>query len=197
VATFSAPINAEVGDIVDVKVVVSDPSREVNPFEIDFKIRFTQKVEPQKVERRPKLELHEVDSIAFPKIYDVQRDKWVDHKFDEYSGLRFTGGHDEEPLEAYVNVDNVFFVNELVGARDDAERVLLRYYYKFGMVLVALGMLQEAKRRRPEEPESANLSADDLLSQDLQAVARFSGGVAAVIVPVVRNLAAAAARIGK
>ena len=69
----------------------------------------------------------------------------------EYSGLKFTGGVDGDPLEAFVNMENIYLTNELARAKDEAERLLLRHYYKNGVVLVSLGMLQEAKRHKPVE----------------------------------------------
>jgi hypothetical protein len=60
---------------------------------------------------------------------------------------------------------------------------LIRHYYKYGLVLACLGMLQESRRTRANgESESE--------SDDISNIARLSGGVASVIVPIVRSLAA-------
>ena len=109
--------------------------------------------------------------------------------------MRFDGGQDVQPLEAYVNMENVFLTNELARAKDDGERKLLRHYYKFGSVLVALGLLQDAKRRKPENGNGQAKDAEDQLAEDFVSIFRLSGGIAAVIIPVVRNLAATAAKL--
>jgi hypothetical protein len=94
-------------------------------------------------------------------------------------------------------MENVFFTNELARAKDDAERVLLRHYYKNGLVLVALGLLQEAKRPRPvaADDDGPVKSIEDRFEEDRLAIHRLSGGIAAVIIPVVRNLAATTVKL--
>jgi hypothetical protein len=198
-AKFCPPINCEVGDLIDVEVQVTDPSRETTPFTCKFKLRITPKEltseTPPERERKPKEP--EGGGVSLPKIYEIMKAQWPHNKFDEHSGLRFTGGQNGDPLEAFVNMENVFLTNELARAKDDAERVLLRHYYKNGLALVALGMLQEAKRRKPqaENGEGPAKTDADQLGEDLDTIFRLSGGVAAVIIPVVRNLAAAAAKM--
>ena len=198
-AKFCPPINCEVGDLIDVQVQVTDPSRETNPFTCEFKLHITPKdLTPENShERERKPKEPEGGGVSLPKIYEIMKPQWPDNKFDEHSGLRFTGGQNGDPLEAFVNMENVFLTNELARAKDHAERVLIRHYYKNGLALVALGMLQEAKRRKPkaENGEGPAKTEADQLGEDLDTIFRLSGGVAAVIIPVVRNLAAAAAKI--
>jgi hypothetical protein len=197
-AKFCPPINCEVGDLIDVQVQVSDPSRETTPFACKFRLRVTTKETapdaPPHPERKPKEP--EGGGISLPKIYEVMKAQWPTNKFDEHSGLRFTGGQNGDPLEAFVNMENVFLTNELARAKDEAERVLLRHYYKSGLALVALGMLQEAKRRKPQAENGTGPAKPeaDQFGEDLDTIFRLSGGVAAVIIPVVRSLAATAAR---
>lgn len=195
-AKFCPPINCEVGDLIDVEVRVSDVGREANPFVSKFKIRVTPK-EFSEPGEPPQPQPPKGGGISLPKINEVLKPQWPLNKFTEHSGLRFTGGTNGEPLEAYVNMENLFLTNELARAKDDGERKLIRHYYRHGLVLVALGMLQEAKRSKPEAPngDGPTRTPEDQFADDLGTIARFSGGVAAVIIPVVRNLAAVAAKI--
>lgn len=186
---LAPPINANVGDRIDVTITVADPSREANPFElkvqviVESKALFPEKP-PQPVPPKPPMG----STTGFPQIWPVGRDEWPKHKFDEHSGLRFTGGIEEDDeLEIWVNIDNVYFLNEAARATDDAERPLIRHYYKYGLALVCLGMLQESRRAQPKDK-----TGDEV--DDLANIARLSGGVASVIVPVVRSLAATAAK---
>ena len=55
--------------------------------------------------------------------------------------------------------------------------------------------LQEAKRRKPENGNGQVKDAEDQLADDFVSISRLSGGIAAVIIPVVRNLAATAAKL--
>ena len=196
-AKFTPPINCEVGDLLNVEVRVSDPSREASPFVCKFKIRVTTKEntpepDPDR-QRKPKEEVG--NGVNMPKINPVYRNGWSAFKFDEHSGLRLDGGQDGQPLEANLNMENVFLTNELARAKDDGERTLIRHYYTYGTVLVALGLLQEAKRRKPENGSGQAKDAEDQLGEDLTAISRLSGGIAAVIIPVVKSLAATAAKL--
>jgi hypothetical protein len=198
-AKFCPPINCEVGDLIDIEVRASDSSRETNPFVCKFKIRVTPKEiipesDPDR-ERKPREETE--NGINMPKIHEIFRDKWPNNKFTEHSGLRFDGGSDGQPLEAYVNMENMFLTNELARAKDGGDQMLLKHYYKFGLVLVALGLLQEAKRAKPLDEDSADSAKkhEDQFEDDRSTIFRLSGGIAAVIIPVVRNLAATAAKL--
>src|SRR5262245_30948544 len=100
------------------------------------------------------------------------RPQWPQNKFTEHSGLRFTGGMEGEPLEAYVNMENIFVTNGLARATDESARMLLRHYYTNGLVLVCLGMLQEAKRQKPiaEGEESPTKSQEDQFAEDITTI---------------------------
>jgi hypothetical protein len=177
-------------------VQVSDASRETNPFVCKFKLRITPKeTRPENPDPQPPKPRG--GGVSFPKINEVMRPQWPQNKFTEHSGLKFTGGVNGDPLEAFVNMENLFLTNELARAKDEAERVLLRHYYKNGLVLVSLGMLQEAKRQEPlaEDGDTPPKTDDEQFGEDLATIFRLSGGVASVIIPVVRNLAAAAAKV--
>ncbi len=170
---------------------MSDVSRERQRFVCRFKIRITPKELAPDNPDRPRLSKEPPGGgVSLPKIHEIMRPQWPQNKFTEHSGLKFGGGLDDEPLEAYVNMENLYVTNELARAKDDADRVLIRHYYMNACD-------QEAKRNKPvggngDEPAK---KAEDLLADDLATIFRLSGGVAAVIIPVVRNLAAAAAKI--
>ena len=197
-AKFCPPINCEVGDLIDVEVKASDVNRETHPFVCRFKIRVTAKaLTPDNGDRPTPPPKPPGGGVSLPKIHEIMRPQWPQNKFTEHSGLKFGGGLDGEPLEAYVNMENLYLTNELARAKDDAERVLIRHYYRNGLVLVSLGILQEAKRNKPEggNGDGPAKKPEDLLADDLATIFRLSGGIASVIIPVVRNLAAAAAKI--
>jgi hypothetical protein len=196
-AKFCPPINCEVGDQIDVVVKITDVNRETNPFVCTFKMRITPKdLKPDNGEKPPPPK-PPAGGVSLPKVNEVMRPQWPQNSFTEHSGLKFTGGVNGEPLEAFVNMENIYFTNELARAKDDAERLLLRHYYKNGLVLVSLGMLQEAKRQKPmrHNDDDPTKTDEEQFQDDLALIFRFSGGVASVIIPVVRNLAAAALKI--
>jgi hypothetical protein len=199
-AKFCPPINANVDDAIDVEIQVVDPSRETNPFANKFRMTIGPKETTQSTTKtKAKKKEEETGGVSLPPIREVTREKWSPHKFDQHSGVRYTGGVDGEELEAFVNVDNIYFLNELARLKDETERPLLRHYFKYGLVLVTLGMIQDARRRRKSMSAQSNgtggKKVDEEIGEDLDTIARLSGGIAAVIIPVVRNLAATAAKI--
>jgi hypothetical protein len=168
-------------------------NRTTNPFVCKFKMRITPKeLKPDNGEKP--LPKPPGGGVSLPKINEVMRPQWPQNSFTEHSGLKFTGGVNGEPLEAFVNMENLYFTNELARAKDEAERLLLRHYYKNGLVLVSLGMLQEAKRQKPisQNEDDPAKTEEEQFQDDLATIFRLSGGIASVIIPVVRNLAAAA-----
>jgi hypothetical protein len=92
----------------------------------------------------------------------------------------------EGGLDVHVNVDCTYLLNEL---RDlpATEHEIVRYQFKFGLALCALGMLRHAEQHN-QPADDATLGDDDLLSPE-QVTEHALDGVASVIVPVIRGLA--------
>lgn len=89
----------------------------------------------------------------------------------------------------WVNMDNAYLHNELMQKKD-AEKEATKFAYKWGLVLIAMGMIQELKKA--EETKSStngDLENEDMSRETLEdLVRRVSSGVAAVIIPTVLHL---------
>lgn len=190
--TFRAPSNARISDSLDVVITVIDPHRRAAgaaPWLNKVKLVFTEggKVVTSGTKKRSR---KEISSLEAPNVIEVFRDKWHEHDFNERSALHIVaaqnGGHD-----FYINMDNTYLHNELIQ-RKPPEKEAARFAYKWGLVLVALGILQELKRQERDGPErDKNKEKEDEIPADVPAedqVGRFSQGVAAVIIPTVLNL---------
>jgi hypothetical protein len=222
-ATFSVPPNARVGDLVPVEVTATDSTQD-EPFVCRFKIRVG---EPCNDEPRPPGEPRTRcgSRLAMPEVIPVTRDgreidgkpsiRWGDgNTFDEFTALEIRpSGEAEGRYDILVNMDNIHLANELRRERRTSEHPLITYYYKYGLTLIALAMLQERRKhereeeeaavetngrprhnRRQEEPdqeeeEEAN-GADYLAEINAACI-----GIAAVIVPVIQRLSQGPARV--
>lgn len=185
------PYNSKVGDVYPVTIEAND-STQLGPFVTKIQIRVT----PAEAggnsgggKRKPRGE-DEANGVNFPKIWEITKDKWEGFNFDDYSGMTFRGGVDGAPLEAYVNMDNRYLHHEKARSKDEAEQKLLNYYYKYGMTILALGLVHEAIRTSANGSGKTKLSTREACDQ----INPLLGGLASVVIPVVRRLAKTATK---
>lgn len=182
--TFELPERCAPGDIFNLRVSVMDVSR-IDPLTSAFKIQ----VEPE-AEARPPGRARPRTGSAFtglPNITEVRRDEWAKWDFDERSALALRSGTDEdgEQLDIAINLDNLYLQNER-ATRKKFDPQLLNYWFKYGLCLLALGMLFE-KRKGTQGKEDAppeNESAGGKF-EDLELACR---GLAVTIIPVISQL---------
>jgi hypothetical protein len=187
---FRAPSNARIGDSLPVSITVADPLLTLRgdpPWSNTVRLSFTEG--GKEVKPGPKGKKREATgSLAMPDVQQVFRGQWGDHDFDEKSGLRITteeGGS----YRFWVNMDNTYLHNELMQKKD-AEKEATKFAYKWGLVLIAMGMIQELKKGQDAKSsingDSETEEAPRETLEDL--VRRVSSGVAAVIIPTVLHL---------
>ena len=201
-AYFAAPWDAQVGDVVPVTITVTDADREtrglsfVSTFAIQIDPAVEEDEEPRsghpRPQRQPKPDGERRGvALALPHIAEVRRDEWEREGFDEYAALRVksdgSGGYD-----CYLNVDNRHLIHELSSAKD-AEKPQIKYWFKYGLVLAAVGMIRNNRRmaesRVAAGGEGAFAADDDGDDVDqLEVVSRYCTGLAQVIVPIIRSL---------
>jgi hypothetical protein len=127
-------------------------------------------------------------SLAMPDVQQVHKSQWPDHNFDEKSALRITK-EDSGGYRFWVNMDNTYLLNELMQKKDP-EKEATKFAYKWGLVLVAMGMLQELRKgAEGNESNNGTPETEDGPRETVEAlVGRTSVGVAAVIIPTVLHL---------
>jgi hypothetical protein len=188
------PYDAKVGDTINMTVTVTDIQRETK--RQSFISHFTMKGAPETEDapppppgqRAPKPDhpengKHSSPVLAAPDIREVRREKWADpqFQFDEYSALKIMNADEGKGYVFFVNMDNRFLINELHKTKED-EGALVKHWFKYGIVLSALGILKEIQRIEEEGPTSDDEKIDHL---DLDKV---WGGLARVVVPIIRAL---------
>ncbi len=190
---FAPPPGASSGDRYVIRTEVSDASR-VEPFRSEFAMVIESDsitVSPSSSTSTPGSKLTEI-----PNVIGVSREKWNIYKFNEFSALEIKRGTDEQ-LDFFVNVDNLYLRNE-IARRKSTEKDLLQYYFKYGLSLLALGILHIKQESFQELNGENNISSEDIEwpPDDVrQEVAEACQGAAVTIVPIIIQLGKIPARI--
>lgn len=190
---------AKPGDEIEVTVDVTDSdhgSRGIAPFESRFKIAVEapdysrsrpggDPVGPIGPGEGPQV----APRLSLPNIVEIRKDEWDDYSptFTSNDALRVMrdgkGGFDY-----LVNLDNTFLLTEL-RMTNGADKDLLVYWFKWGLLLCALGLMRygkplEGNNREAKQDDDSNSLSDDLID----VVNRGMSGIGSVIVPIIRNL---------
>jgi hypothetical protein len=182
--TFALPPRSSPGDLFNVGVEVMDISR-VDPLASGFRIQ----VEPDAPPDTPGGGRIPQGSVftGMPNITEVRRDQWERWNFNERSAiaLRSGGDSDSEQLDIAVNLDNIFLQNERARRRTtDAD--LLNYWFKYGLCLLALGMLYDGRHPQTQSPEDAEARAAG--GGGFDEIERACRGLAVTVIPVISQL---------
>lgn len=166
----------KIGETIRLKSIVKDVSNEINPFEDEFYIRIAQESknngrngERKKPSKQGEGKNREIDSLALPDILTVNKDDWEKYNFDEKSALKVIAN--ENSYDFFLNIDNIYLLNELKHTKKD-EINLVEARYKFGLVIIALSILNE-------DSENENMDEE---------VSKISNKLAPVIIPLISSL---------
>lgn len=195
----SLPTDCSIGDIIEYCAVVTDESR-IEPIENHCAI----KVEPAiivrpggKGSRKPPSnkkgnDREKAGNIAFPKIIDVKQNNYCEHEpeFDEYTALRIvntgesTHNNSQQMVyDFFVNIDNFYLLSELKASKLDPK--VLQARFRFGLVLLGLGMLQNKKKNSSQTNDlNDNLNGDDIEAK----IEEFSRATAPILLPMISGL---------
>jgi hypothetical protein len=186
---FRAPSNARIGDRIPVKITVSDPNRALlgkEPWTNHLTLLCTEGGKETKSGGERKKPQMAGGTLGLPNIQLVQKEKWPQHNFSERSALRITTEENGSEYTFWVNMDNIYLHNELMR-RNAAEKEAAKFAFKWGLVLIALGMIQELKK----DVQGKTINGTDSEEQPKRVedqVSEFSKGVAAVVIPTVLHL---------
>ncbi|MBV8265379.1 MAG: hypothetical protein JO252_03435, partial [Planctomycetaceae bacterium] len=108
--------------------------------------------------------------------------------FDEFSAIQVcndgNGGYD-----FYINMDNTYLLTELLRTKD-AEKPLVRFWFKYGLMLCAIGMLRDERRRSEDGPAASDDDGEEGEGNGpkLDSINRYCTGLSRIIIPVIRRL---------
>lgn len=186
-ALFRVPWDARPGERIDVMVEVTDIQTEAR--HAPYVSRFTLVTEPE-ADPRPRGKNGpprnrpgtngKAPTLAIPEL------KWK--AFDE-PRISLKVAHDEEGgLEYFANLNNVYFTDALVRAKED-EHPLIKYWFGYGLLLCALGMqkeLQEQAEAKTQQDTDGGSEPDDI--DEVKRVSLYCDGIARIIIPMIRTL---------
>ena len=135
--------------------------------------------------------------LALPRIVEVEETDWASHTppFDEETALvvRHAGRAEDDRTEVYdfyVNVDNIYFKNEVKFSGDDVELKKARFLN--GLVLIGLAILHDdEQQKRMKNEEEGDSREEESESQDGNVedrIERFTRALAPVLLPVIESL---------
>lgn len=178
---LSTPPTSNPGDHLRVNIAVSDVSRAA-PFESCL----TVEVEPEALPEPPGPPTPPPGSslTGFPNIVEVFQADWVRYKFNEHSAVELKAG-DDDVLDLYLNMDNLHLRNEIVRRRQ-LDPDVIRYWFKYGMMLLALGMLYHHRQQRLGNEDSDEIARGE--GEDFAAIADACKGLAVTLIPVIAQL---------
>ncbi len=178
---FGIPNTANVGDRMGVTVSVMDESR-IEPMVATFQID-VEAERPHVPWGPPKPDGAALSGI--PTVNEVYQADWKKYQFTEKSALVMRHGDDDDQLDLYINMDNIYLRSELVRRRALGED-LVRSWYKYGLIVLSLGMLYQQR----QAPAGEEAPTDDTQSSPdgFEAIKSASQGMAVTIVPLMAQL---------
>ena len=185
-ALVRTPWDTKSGDAVKVKVTVIDIERQTKgaPFISEFTLiadpEQDRRSRPGPPGRRSSGSDNRPGNQAGARP-DIPELKWKE--FDD-TAVALKIRHDDQGRQEYfVNRKNQFLAAELIKAKD-ADRELVKYWFGYGLLLCALGMLKVSKER-----VEANTDDDtEAAGEDMVRINTHCNGIARVIVPIIRTL---------
>jgi len=125
---------------------------------------------------------------GLPNIREVYQDRWAQHGFDEIAALELKCGEDNT-LDMYINMDNLHLRNE-IARRRNLDPNDLKYWFKYGLCLLALGMLYQFRQSRVDVDQQASQeeAGEDIEVQHFGDIAAACRGLAVTVIPVIAQL---------
>lgn len=200
------PANCRVGDELCFSTTVTDRTQ-LEPFENRFVVDVLGTAKPSVGgggRRRPPTDTQGNDrelpsGITLPNIIEVSESEWEtkDPPFDQYTALRIIhagptdengeGENGKDIYDCFINMDNAFLKSELKSETQRAE--LLRARFKYGMVLVGLGLLHDDAQRSHKQDEEGDKSINGAevmnIEDKVEAVTR---AISPVLLPMIESL---------
>lgn len=203
--SVSLPDTLLVGDVIEIRATVSDPTL-VAPFSNILKVVVTAHHEhkPSSGPRPPRPqgegggESPDDQGISLPRIISVREndEHWVKYKFTNLTASHVIS--DPIPVDGivryehifYISIDNLYLKTEMKYRKQDAR--LLEAKFKYGNVLLGLAILHEdenaPKQTRQNEADDEDSEEPTKREPAADTIRRVSQAVAPVLLPIIDQL---------
>lgn len=185
-------VSTKIGDILCLKTEVIDISR-IEPFPNEFCIKIEEQQErngskggerkkPSSKERGE--DRQKPTYLDIPNAWEVRRNEWERHNFDEKSALKVVDAGEETGYDFYINMDNVYLQME-IKENIKIDPKLLEARFKYGMVLLGISLLDfEEKRKKVEKTTSQENEGVSIFEK----ISQFSRAVSPTLLPMISSL---------
>lgn len=119
--------------------------------------------------------------LDIPNAFEVRRNEWEKHKFDERSALRVVDAGEEAGYDFYINMDNIYLQME-IKENLKIDPKLLEARFKYGMVLLGISLLDfDSKSKKDTSQENDSVSI-------YEKIAMFSKAISPTLLPMIVSL---------
>jgi len=122
--------------------------------------------------------------LDIPNVREVRRGEWEERHFDERTAMEVkdTGG---QGYIFYVNMDNIHLLTELKASKN-GDYKLTEARYKYGLVLIGLGLLQNAK---DTQNEKLQFTEDMFEENDIyKEIGKITRSISPILLPMISGL---------
>ena len=178
---FELPPTANVGDRLRIEIRVMDESR-IEPFVASFSVE----VEEERAHEAwggPNPQHSGLGGL--PNVQDVHQRDWAHFGFDQYGAVKVMHSANADGLDVFINMDNLYLRNELARRRTISEDTIRRWF-KYGLLVLALGMLYGQRQHRDGHEDEMTVPTDG--NGSFLSIAEASKGMAVTIIPLMAQL---------
>ncbi|PWB81866.1 MAG: hypothetical protein C3F08_00980 [Candidatus Methylomirabilota bacterium] len=187
---FRTPWDTTPGERIDVKITVEDVQTQTRnaPFVSRFTLLADAETERSsrpgngRVSRSKPGSSVSAPTLAVPEVKEMAFGKPQPSLEVRHDG--------NDGLEYFMNTDNAYLVTELTRAKEE-DKPLVKFWFKYGLLLCALGMLKEQQERdeaKAEVKEELDDEDENRATDELEQVSLYCDGIARVIIPIIRTL---------
>lgn len=115
--------------------------------------------------------------LALPNIYTIGKSEWEDYDIDKFDAMVIKET-EENGYDFFINVDNIHLRTEEKGTKNVEKAALITARYKYGMVLVALGVINYYKQHPVDD--------EDFCMGDM--VKNTTAMVSPILLPMIESL---------
>jgi len=189
--TVTLPKRAKAHHILQYNTIVQDTTK-WQPFEDIFKVRVSPRRKHQSGSQRQydisppdnDRDAHDTRKppmLNLPEVYDVKRDGWQQHGFDEFDALDIVSIGNGR-YDFYVNIDNICLQTEQKYTKQTADIDLLTAQFRYGIALVGISLIRElGNGTNKHTPDDEDESVSDK-------VRLFTRAISPIIIPMITTL---------
>ncbi len=190
--TIEIPQGAKIGDKLYFQSEVIDLKR-IEPFIDEFCVEVDKEqneTDGKKGKRKkppseePGDDRQEPTFLNIPNAFEVRRNEWDKHKFDEKSALKVVYAGEQEGYDFFINMDNIYLQME-IKENVKIDPKLLEARFKYGMVLLGISLLDFDSKSKKFQKTS--LQKDESTSI-YEKISLFSRAISPTLLPMIASL---------